>query len=173
MECLEAQRHFFADLVTASAGVPKDELRLASAFASTPREDFLGPGPWKVFVGGRYIETPSPDPAFLYQDVVVGLAPDRRINNGQPVLHAICLAALGVKEGDTVVHVGAGTGYYRAARQVDRPDWIRFRLRNRTGPRRECGSKPPSPNSCRRSATLGFRRAPARVRCHLCECWRH
>ena len=75
MERLEAHRHFFADLVTASAGVPKDELRLASAFASTPREDFLGPGPWKVFVGGRYIETPSPDPAFLYQDVVVGLAP--------------------------------------------------------------------------------------------------
>jgi len=114
MERLEAHRHFFADLVTASAGVPKDELRLASAFASTPREDFLGPGPWKVFVAGRYIETPSPDPAFLYQDVVVGLAPDRRINNGQPVLHAICLAALGVKEGDTVVHVGAGTGYYTA-----------------------------------------------------------
>ena len=114
MERLEAHRSFFADLVTASAGVPKDERRLAAAFASTPREDFLGPGPWKVFVAGRYIETPSADPAFLYQDVVVGLAPDRRINNGQPVLHTICLAALNVKEGEAVVHVGAGTGYYTA-----------------------------------------------------------
>lgn len=38
MERLVAHRRFFADLVTASADVPKDELRLASAFASTPRE---------------------------------------------------------------------------------------------------------------------------------------
>jgi protein-L-isoaspartate(D-aspartate) O-methyltransferase len=114
MERLEAHRSFFADLVTASAGVPSNERRLAAAFASTPREHFLGPGPWKVFVGGRYIETPSADPAFLYQDVTVGLAPDRRINNGQPVLHAICLAVLGLKEGESVVHVGAGTGYYTA-----------------------------------------------------------
>jgi protein-L-isoaspartate(D-aspartate) O-methyltransferase len=30
------------------------------------------------------------------------------------VLHAFCLAALNVKEGETVVHVGAGTGYYSA-----------------------------------------------------------
>lgn len=114
MERLEAHRSFFADLVTANAGVSNDKLRLTAAFASIPRENFLGPGPWKVFVAGRYIDTPSADPALLYQDVVVGLAPDRRINTGQPILHAICLAALNVKEGETVVHVGAGTGYYTA-----------------------------------------------------------
>jgi protein-L-isoaspartate(D-aspartate) O-methyltransferase len=50
----------------------------------------------------------------LYQDVVVGLAPERKINNGQPVLHAFCLAALNVKEGEKVIHIGAGTGYYTA-----------------------------------------------------------
>lgn len=114
MERLEEHRSFFANLVTASAGIPKSDGRLAAAFATTPREHFLGSGPWKVFVGGGYIETPSADPAFLYQDVTVAIAPERRINNGQPVLHAICLAALKVKEGETVLHIGAGTGYYTA-----------------------------------------------------------
>jgi protein-L-isoaspartate(D-aspartate) O-methyltransferase len=60
------------------------------------------------------VETPTDDPAFLYQDVVVALAPEREINNGQPVLHAINLAALNVKQGEKVLHIGAGTGYYTA-----------------------------------------------------------
>jgi protein-L-isoaspartate(D-aspartate) O-methyltransferase len=110
---LEAHRHFYADLVTTSAGAAKNE-RLKDAFASTPRERFVGAGPWKVFAGGNYVETPTDDPAFLYQDVVVALAPERRINNGQPVLHAINLAALKVTLGEAVVHIGAGTGYYTA-----------------------------------------------------------
>ncbi len=113
MDRLEAHRRFYADLVTTSAGAAKNE-RLKDAFASTLRERFVGAGPWKVFAGGNYVETPTDDPAFLYQDVVVALAPERRINNGQPVLHAINLAALNVKQGEKVLHVGAGTGYYTA-----------------------------------------------------------
>ncbi len=113
MDRLEAHRHFYADLITTSAGAGKNE-RLKVAFASTPRERFTGDGPWKVFAGGNYVETPTDDPAFLYQDVVVALAPERRINNGQPVLHAINLAALNVKQGEKVLHIGAGTGYYTA-----------------------------------------------------------
>jgi protein-L-isoaspartate(D-aspartate) O-methyltransferase len=109
---LEAHRYFFADLITTSAG-SKNE-RLKGAFASTRREHFVGPGPWKVFSGGGFVTTPTDDPAFLYQDVVVALAPERAINNGQPVLHAINLAVLDVKQGETVLHVGAGTGYYTA-----------------------------------------------------------
>jgi protein-L-isoaspartate(D-aspartate) O-methyltransferase len=110
---LEAHRYFYANLITASAGAMKNE-RLKEAFASTPRERFVGRGPWKIFAGGNYVETPTDDPAFLYQDVVVALAPERRINNGQPVLHAINLAALDVKQGEKVLHVGAGAGYYTA-----------------------------------------------------------
>lgn len=111
---LQAHRTFFAELITSSAGGAANHPRLAAAFASTLRENFVGPGPWKVFAGGGYVETPSADPAFLYQDVVVAISTERKINNGQPILHAICLAALNVKEGETVVHVGSGTGYYTA-----------------------------------------------------------
>jgi protein-L-isoaspartate(D-aspartate) O-methyltransferase len=112
VETFEAHRIFFAELITAIAGVPQS--RLTSAFAATPREHYLGPGPWKVFTGRGYTQTPSGDPAFLYQDVVVALEEERGINNGQPALHALCLAALSVKEGESVVHIGAGTGYYTA-----------------------------------------------------------
>jgi len=111
---LTAHRQFFARLITSNAGVREPNSRLQAAFAAVPREDFLGPGPWKIFVGSGWIETPTDDPCFLYQDVVVAISPERKINNGQPVLHALCLTALNLQEGETVVHIGAGTGYYTA-----------------------------------------------------------
>jgi protein-L-isoaspartate(D-aspartate) O-methyltransferase len=63
---------------------------------------------------GADLDTPSDDPSFLYQDVVVALAPDRSINNGEPSLHARCIAAVAPREGESVLHVGTGTGYYTA-----------------------------------------------------------
>ena len=112
LELLEAHRTFFAELMTAMVGVP--DSRLTTAFASTPRERYLGPGPWKVFIGRGYTQTPTADPSLLYQDILVALDEDRGINNGQPSLHALCLAALKVKEGERVTHIGAGSGYYTA-----------------------------------------------------------
>ena len=50
----------------------------------------------------------------LYQDVLVALDASRRLNTGQPSLHARALAALAPGLGDDVVHVGAGGGYYTA-----------------------------------------------------------
>jgi protein-L-isoaspartate(D-aspartate) O-methyltransferase len=114
MERLEAHRAFFANLVTASVGIPGRDSRLTIAFASTPRERFVGNGPWRVFTAAGYIETPSDDPAFLYQDITVALKSEGSINNGQPTLHAACLASLNPKDGETVVHIGAGAGYYTA-----------------------------------------------------------
>ena len=108
---IEAHRLFFANLVTAQAGIPPDS-ELAAALASTPREQFVGPPPWKMFTRSGYVETLTDDSAVLYQDVVVSLGSEGPLNNGQPTLHAFCLAALAPKKGERVVHVGAGTGYY-------------------------------------------------------------
>jgi protein-L-isoaspartate(D-aspartate) O-methyltransferase len=112
MDRLEAHRTFYANLVTASVNASNS--RVTAAFAATPRELYLGPGPWRIFAGLSYISTPTDDPAFLYQDVTVAISEAARINNGQPVLHAAALAALNPQEGETAVHVGAGTGYYTA-----------------------------------------------------------
>jgi len=110
---LDAHRSFYAQLVTALPGLPSDP-RIREAFASVPRERFVGPGPWKIFTRGGYLDAPTDDPAFLYQDFGVALKPEREINNGQPSLHALCLTVLGSKDGEVAVHVGAGTGYYSA-----------------------------------------------------------
>jgi len=111
MTSLNDHRAFYGRLIT--AGLPENP-RLLAAFAAVPRERFVGPGPWQILTASGPLETPTNDPAFLYQDVLVALARERRINNGQPSLHALCLSALGVKEGERVLHIGAGTGYYTA-----------------------------------------------------------
>ena len=112
MNSISDLRRFFAEFIVKSAG--SSDARLIDAFATIPREDFVGPGPWQVFVGSGYMPTISDDPCLLYQDVLVALAPDRGINNGQPSLHARCLATAAPSLGESVVHLGAGTGYYSA-----------------------------------------------------------
>lgn len=114
MDALDSYRKFYADLITSQAGVCSSNPALVRAFAVTRREQFLGPGPWKVFTPQGYLETPSSDPALLYQDITVALKKASRINNGQPSLHALCLGTLQIKSGEIVVHIGTGTGYYTA-----------------------------------------------------------
>ena len=112
MPHLTSFREFYARLVTASVKV-HDE-RITRAFASIRREGFLPPGPWQVLVPDGYIQTPSDDPALLYQDIVVAIDPSRRINNGEPSLHARSLNAVSPQSGEAIVHVGCGSGYYTA-----------------------------------------------------------
>jgi protein-L-isoaspartate(D-aspartate) O-methyltransferase len=97
------------------AQVQIDDPRLELAFASVRREDFLGPGPWVIprWLGGR-VATPSADPVYLYIDAVVQIVAERHLNNGQPSGHAKWIASAGIREGEHVVHVGTGTGYYTA-----------------------------------------------------------
>jgi protein-L-isoaspartate(D-aspartate) O-methyltransferase len=111
MELAEYRARFGAEMAR-SVGVPEDG-RIARVFASTAREAFVGPPPWRIFAHeeeGRLVE----DPAMLYRDVLVQIKGEAAINNGQPSLHALCFAALRVMPGETVIHVGAGTGYYTA-----------------------------------------------------------
>ena len=97
-----------------AAALCRDE-RVEAAFAAVRREDFLGPGPWPIYRAWRgYVASPSDDPVYLYTDDLVGISPERHINNGQPSLHAHLLASAAPQDGDHVVHVGAGVGYYSA-----------------------------------------------------------
>lgn len=112
MTSIQACRDAYAKSIVTAAG--SSDPRLIAAFASTERERFLGPPPWPVLGDHGGPPTPCYDPRRLYHDVLVGLATDRGINNGQPSLHAMCLAACAPQLGDSVVHVGAGTGYYSA-----------------------------------------------------------
>jgi protein-L-isoaspartate(D-aspartate) O-methyltransferase len=113
MVSLQQRRESYARLVAASAGVSGAHQRVIDAFATVPREEFLGPPPWQVLTGMGDVETSS-DPALLYQDALVALKLEAHLNNGQPSLHMASLAALDIQAGETVVHVGAGTGYYSA-----------------------------------------------------------
>ncbi|MGH7114850.1 MAG: protein-L-isoaspartate O-methyltransferase family protein, partial [Stellaceae bacterium] len=58
--------------------------------------------------------TPSADPVYLYINSVIGILPERNLNNGEPSLHAALIASAAPREGEHVVHVGAGVGYYTA-----------------------------------------------------------
>ena len=83
-----------------------------AAFAKVPREALLGPPPWSFGSGGAASWATASDPESLYQDDLVALDHAKGINNGQPSLHALCMAALHLTRRDRVLHVGAGTGYY-------------------------------------------------------------
>ena len=109
---LAKRRHAYAAEITRRAGV--SDPRIEAAFAAVPREDFVGFPPWRIGSGGFFGLASSDDPARLYEDVLVAIDAERGINNGQPSLHAQSLDALGVKEGETVLQIGAGAGYYTA-----------------------------------------------------------
>src|SRR5215467_13372712 len=98
-------RRAYAKQILAWA-TPSDP-RLEAAFAAVPRERFLDPGPWPIMRYGGYVPTPDADPVYLYDDVLIGIAPERGLNNGAPSYHAPVLASAQIKEGEHVVHVGA------------------------------------------------------------------
>ena len=110
---LKIIRRAYAKQVAAAAGV--GDPRIEAAFAAVAREDFLGPGPWQIVRwGGGYRASPDADPVYLYTDDVIGIVPERNLNNGEPSLHAALIAAAAPQPEEHVVHVGAGVGYYTA-----------------------------------------------------------
>jgi protein-L-isoaspartate(D-aspartate) O-methyltransferase len=124
---LDDIRRFYAEEIRAVANVQTE--RLVAAFAKVPREHFLGAGPWQIANpdswqamspsaqmkgGGSYRTTVDADPKHLYHNIVVAIDADRQLNNGQPSGLAAWLDALELREGERVVHVGCGVGYYTA-----------------------------------------------------------
>lgn len=109
-------RERYAEEIRTTANVTSPAL--LKAFATVPREEFVGPGPWKVL--SRVPDRMQPlvanvtDPAELYRDVAILLDPSRSLTNGNPGTLAPWLDALNLARGKSVFHLGCGTGYYSA-----------------------------------------------------------
>src|SRR5881397_113288 len=105
-------RRAYARQILGAVNVRND--RLEQVFATIRREDFLGPEPWQIVQWPRGSTLPVNDPVYVYQDVVLALAPERGVNNGSPSLHAKMLNDLAVEPGQRIAQIGAGAGYYTA-----------------------------------------------------------
>jgi protein-L-isoaspartate(D-aspartate) O-methyltransferase len=109
---IESVRRFYAEEICRLNHISSPAIR--AAFATVPRERFVGPGPWIIQVHGDSWRTPDSDPRQLYIDGLVVLDEARHLNNGQPSLWAFHLGVLRMNPGDHVLHLGCGTGYYTA-----------------------------------------------------------
>jgi protein-L-isoaspartate(D-aspartate) O-methyltransferase len=112
---LIAARKRYAELIRKTADLRSE--RLVRALGEVPREDFMGPGPWKTMrftFPLEYQDTPDANPVHLYDDVLVALDHSRMLNNGLPSGLARWIDASDIEDGDHVVHAGCGTGYYTA-----------------------------------------------------------
>jgi protein-L-isoaspartate(D-aspartate) O-methyltransferase len=112
---LEAHRRCYAEELRAVSHLRS--AALVHAFATVPREHFLGPGPWQIVAPGppgTYRTTADADPRHLYHNVLVAIDATRRLHNGQPGFLAWLIEALALQPGERVVHVGCGLGYYTA-----------------------------------------------------------
>src|SRR5262245_40395933 len=92
---------------------------LVEAFASVPREHFLGPGPWQILgplrtIDAAYWVTEDADPRHLYHNILVAIDASRGLNNGQPSFWAYNFDSLAPQPGEQAIHIGCGTGYYSA-----------------------------------------------------------
>ncbi|HLY04909.1 MAG TPA: methyltransferase domain-containing protein [Rhizomicrobium sp.] len=116
---VERARHWFAEDLRVAAGITTAEI--LEAFARVPREQFVGPPPWRI--GKRLMRMRGPlmeyqtferDPSAIYHDVVIALDEQHEINNGQPSLWAMLFEDVQPRAGERVLHLGCGTGYYTA-----------------------------------------------------------
>jgi protein-L-isoaspartate(D-aspartate) O-methyltransferase len=126
---LEQVRREYAREVCRTADPPSQALE--DAFSRVPRERFMNPGPWRILTTQAitaalsqpeqpvdmkrvYELTPDARPEHLYADVLVSIDDARQLNNGQPSGQARWISAVEPKRGESVLHIGCGTGYYAA-----------------------------------------------------------
>jgi protein-L-isoaspartate(D-aspartate) O-methyltransferase len=109
---IESARRLYAEELCRLNGISSPAI--LAAFATVPRERFVGPGPWVIQSSGTSWFTQDADPTHVYRDALIVLDESKRLNNGQPSLWAIHLGLLHVRPGDRILHLGCGTGYYTA-----------------------------------------------------------
>ena len=115
VDTVHAARQWYAEELRFTANITSSAV--TAAFATVPRERFVGPGPWRIISPmrlGNYWTTPDADPRHVYHDTLIALDESRGINNGQPSLWAKLFDQLKLSAGERIVHVGAGTGYFSA-----------------------------------------------------------
>src|SRR5580700_2776853 len=115
MDDIGTARRRYAELIGKTAQIRSE--RMVRALSEVPREDYLGPGPWKIMrhiFPLKYEDTPDANPAHIYDDVLVALDYTRGLNNGLPSGLAKWIDAMDLAPGERVVHAGCGTGYYTA-----------------------------------------------------------
>ncbi len=108
----EIARRAYAEEICRCNGISSPAI--LAAFATIPRERFVGPGPWMIQSSGTSWFTADANPAHVYRDSLIVLDKAKHLNNGQPSLWAIHLDLLRVRPGDEILHLGCGTGYYTA-----------------------------------------------------------
>jgi protein-L-isoaspartate(D-aspartate) O-methyltransferase len=113
-ELAAIRARYAADAMVWAREAGIDNPRVQAAFAAVPRKRYLTPPPWRIFAPGGMMDDQTSDPAKLYADVLVVLDRAKGINNGQPSLHAVWMAEVDPRPGETVVQVGIGAGYYTA-----------------------------------------------------------
>lgn len=109
---IESARRFYAEELCRLNQIRS--LAILAAFATVPRERFVGPGPWIIQSGGTSWFTQDADPTHVYRDALIVLDEAKHLNNGQPSLWAFHLDLLDVHPGNSILHLGCGTGYYTA-----------------------------------------------------------
>lgn len=98
--------------------VPIRSDALVRGVSKVAREQFVGPGPWKILrrseIEKGYETTVDDNPKHIYDTVLVALDHTRNLNNGEPAALLSWLDSLDLNRGDSFLHVGCGVGYYTA-----------------------------------------------------------
>src|SRR6185503_21009761 len=116
MMSVDLRRRFYAEEIEAVANLKSPAV--VDALASIARERYLPPGPWTLRGEGDFMapmrQTPDADPKHVYHNLAIGIDPQRMLFNGAPSVVASAIDALMPAEGNRVLHIGTGLGYYTA-----------------------------------------------------------
>jgi protein-L-isoaspartate(D-aspartate) O-methyltransferase len=111
-DSIEAARRSYAEELRSLMNM--SSAALFNAFATVPRERFVGPGPWRILNAGEFWTVANSDPRQIYHNTLIALDEAKGIHNGQPSMWALFFDQLGAHAKDQILHLGCGTGYYTA-----------------------------------------------------------